>query len=109
VLRDLQQALNVDITLAVTVKDTYTRLPLTALQRREAVDSMLSALGSVPAADVHEIVLYVLRDACPGDHLTAVVQVRLHVAWPMTSCSLLSSLLKCGSGVWWGQCVVRSV
>lgn len=70
--------MNVDPALAATVKDAYTRLPLTVPQRRAAVDSMLSILqaGSVPAGDVHEIAFYVLKDACPGEHLTAVVQVR---------------------------------
>lgn len=77
VMRDMKHALEVDFTLAVTVKDTYSRLPLNAEQRSDAVDTMLSALGSVRPADVHEVAFYVLRDACPGGHLVSVVQVQL--------------------------------
>ena len=80
-LKCLDAAVDQDLGLAVPVSDALERLPLTATQRRAAVDGMLARLTSVEPCDVAAVAFYVLRECQPGEHALAVSKVRPGFAW----------------------------
>jgi hypothetical protein len=81
VLGSLNEAVDEDLSLVVSVCEAIEKLPLTRDQRQSAVDSMLQRLNTVAPEDVADLAFFVLRSCTSGDHALRACQVCTNAVW----------------------------